>query len=65
MPNDREALWMPFAAKRQFKRQSRRFVEEEGMHYLTTEGRRMLNGISGVWCVNGGHRRRSIIKVVR
>ena len=65
MPDNREALWMPFAAKPQFKRQPRRFVEAEGMHYLTADGRRMLDGIFGLWCVNGDHRRRSIIKVVR
>ncbi len=40
VPNDLESLWMPFTANRQFKRNPRLFVEAEGMHYLTPDGRR-------------------------
>ena len=65
VPNDLEPLWMPFTANRQFKKQPRLFVEAEGMHYITAEGRRVLDGTSGLWCVNAGHRRKPIIEAVR
>jgi len=65
VPNDLEPLWMPFTANRQFKQQPRLFVEAEGMHYITAEGRRVLDGTSGLWCVNAGHRRKPIIEAVR
>jgi beta-alanine--pyruvate transaminase len=65
VPNDLDSLWMPFTANRQFKKEPRLFVEAEGMHYITADGRRILDGTSGLWCVNAGHRRKSIIEAVR
>ena len=65
VPNDLDSLWMPFTANRQFKKEPRLFVEAEGMHYITADGRRVLDGTSGLWCVNAGHRRKSIIEAVR
>jgi beta-alanine--pyruvate transaminase len=64
-PNDLEPFWMPFTANRQFKKQPRIFVEAEGMHYTTTEGRKVLDGTAGLWCCNAGHRRRPIIEAVQ
>jgi beta-alanine--pyruvate transaminase len=65
VPNDLDSLWMPFTANRQFKKEPRLFVEAEGMHYITADGRRVLDGTAGLWCVNAGHRRKSIIEAVR
>ncbi len=64
-PNDLESFWMPFTANRQFKKQPRLFVEAEGVHYTTAEGRKVLDGTSGLWCCNAGHRRRPIIEAVQ
>jgi beta-alanine--pyruvate transaminase len=64
-PNDLEPFWMPFTANRQFKKQPRMFVEAEGMHYTTADGRKVLDGTSGLWCCNAGHRRRPIIEAVQ
>ncbi|HZT51647.1 MAG TPA: aminotransferase class III-fold pyridoxal phosphate-dependent enzyme, partial [Stellaceae bacterium] len=63
-PNNLEAYWMPFTANRQFKAQPRLLVAAEGTHYTTAEGRRVLDGTSGLWCVNAGHARREIADAV-
>jgi beta-alanine--pyruvate transaminase len=65
VPNDLDSLWMPYTANRQFKKEPRLFVEAEGMHYTTADGRKVLDGTAGLWCVNAGHRRKPIIEAVR
>jgi beta-alanine--pyruvate transaminase len=65
IPNDLDSFWMPFTANRQFKSAPRLFVEAEGMHYITADGRRVLDGTAGLWCCNAGHRRRPIIEAVQ
>jgi beta-alanine--pyruvate transaminase len=63
--NDLDAFWMPFTANRQFKRAPRLLVGAEGTRYLTADGRRVLDGISGLWCVNAGHCRPRIVEAIR
>ncbi len=63
-PNDLEPLWKPFTANRQFKSSPRLLVEAEGMHYTTADGRKILDGTAGLWCVNAGHRRKKIVDAV-
>ena len=63
--NDLEAFWMPFTANRQYKRAPRLFVRAERMHYTTDDGRRVLDGTSGLWCVNAGHCRPKIVEAIR
>ncbi|MBF0305278.1 MAG: aspartate aminotransferase family protein [Alphaproteobacteria bacterium] len=60
-----EALWMPFTANRQFKSNPRLLVAAEGMHYVTADGRRIIDGTAGLWCVNAGHGRRRIVEAVQ
>ncbi|HEX8640442.1 MAG TPA: aspartate aminotransferase family protein [Allosphingosinicella sp.] len=59
-----EAWWMPFTANRQFRAAPRLLARAEGMHYWTPEGRRILDGAAGLWCVNAGHGRREIAEAV-
>jgi beta-alanine--pyruvate transaminase len=54
-PNDLDALWMPFTANRQFKQAPRLLVSAQGMHYRSHDGREILDGTAGLWCVNAGH----------
>ncbi len=61
---DLEALWMPFTANRQFKSRPRLLARAEGMHYWTPEGRQILDGAAGLWCVNAGHGRKEIAEAV-
>jgi hypothetical protein len=63
--NDLEAFWMPFTANRQYKRSPRLVVSAERMHFTTADGRRVLDGTSGLWCVNAGHCRPKIVEAIR
>ena len=62
--SDLEALWLPFTANRQFKAQPRLLARASGMHYWTIDGRQILDGVAGLWCVNAGHGRREITQAV-
>ncbi|MDD2867442.1 aspartate aminotransferase family protein [Neomegalonema sp.] len=55
---------MPFTANRQFKKAPRMLVSAEGMHYSSDDGRKILDGTAGLWCVNAGHGRRQISEAV-
>src|SRR5215813_2803247 len=63
--NNLEAFWMPFSANREYKKAPRLLVRAEGIYYTTDDGRRVLDGTSGLWCVNAGHCRATIIEAVR
>jgi beta-alanine--pyruvate transaminase len=62
--SDLEALWLPFTPNRQFKASPRLLARASGMHYWTPEGRQILDGVAGLWCVNAGHGRREITAAV-
>ncbi|HEX7418012.1 MAG TPA: aspartate aminotransferase family protein [Steroidobacteraceae bacterium] len=57
-------FWMPFTANRQFKAHPRLLARASGMHFHTDDGRRILDGVAGLWCVNAGHGRREITEAV-
>jgi len=59
-----DSFWMPFTANRQFKQTPRLFASAEGMHYTTVDGRKVIDGSAGLWCVNAGHGRRQIAAAV-
>jgi beta-alanine--pyruvate transaminase len=59
-----EAFWMPFTANRQFKDAPRLLARAAGMHYWTDDGRQILDGVAGLWCVNAGHCREEISAAV-
>ena len=62
--NDLEAYWMPFTANRQFKSAPRLLVGAKDMHYVMADGRRLLDGCAGLWCVNAGHCRDEIVAAI-
>jgi len=62
---DLDAFWMPFTANRQFKQTPRMLVKASGMHYTSDDGRTVLDGTAGLWCVNAGHCRPKIVEAVR
>jgi beta-alanine--pyruvate transaminase len=59
-----DAYWMPFTANRQFKKAPRMLAKASGMHFWTPEGRQVLDGIAGLWCVNAGHARTRIVQAI-
>ena len=65
LPNDLAAYWMPFTANRAFKKAPRMLGRAKDMHYHTPEGRKILDGVSGLWCVNTGHGREEIVAAIQ
>ena len=45
-----DAYWMPFTPNRQFKAAPRLLVKASGMYYWDDQGRKILDGIAGMWC---------------
>src|SRR6201995_88882 len=63
--DDLSSFWMPFTANRQFKAAPRLLESAKGMYYRTTDGRDVLDGCAGLWCVNAGHCRDEIVEAVQ
>ena len=55
MSIDTSHYWMPFTANRQFKARPRLMKAASGMYYTAEDGRQILDGTAGLWCVNAGH----------
>jgi beta-alanine--pyruvate transaminase len=64
-PNDLASYWMPFTDNRYFKANPRLLATAKDMHYQTPEGRAILDGTAGLWCVNAGHGREPIVAAIR
>jgi beta-alanine--pyruvate transaminase len=65
VPNDFEAYWLPFTANRAFKAAPRLLAGAKDMHYLTPDGRSLLDGTAGLWCTNAGHNRDPIVQAIQ
>jgi beta-alanine--pyruvate transaminase len=64
-PNNLEAFWIPFTSNRAFKAEPRMLARADGMYYYTPDDRPVLDGTSGLWCVNAGHNRAPIVEAIR
>jgi beta-alanine--pyruvate transaminase len=60
-----DPLWIPFTANRQFKSAPRLLVSAKDMHYQTHDGRKVLDGVAGLWAVNAGHCRPKIVEAIQ
>ncbi len=65
LPNSLEELWMPFTANREYKARPNMVVASEGMYYTSADGRRILDGIAGLWCTNAGHCHPKIVEAIK
>lgn len=59
-----DSYWMPFTANRQFKHNPKILTSAQGIYYQTSDGNKILDGISGLWCCNLGHARPEIADAV-
>lgn len=59
-----EAHWMPFTGNRQFKADPRLIVAAQGAYFTDHEGRKIYDGLSGLWCTGLGHGRVEIVEAV-
>ncbi len=60
-----DAYWLPFTTNRQFKKAPRLLSRAEGMFYWDVQGRQILDGVAGLWCVNAGHARPRIVQAIQ
>jgi len=65
VPNDLEPYWMPFTANRAFKKRPRLIVGAKDMHYIASDGRKLIDGAAGLWCTNAGHNREPIVAAIQ
>jgi len=63
--NDLAAFWMPFTPNRQFRLAPRLLAGAAGMYFYTPQGRAVLDGTAGLWCVNAGHCRPQIVAAIQ
>lgn len=61
---DLEAHWMAYTGNRQFKDDPRIIVGADGAYYIDDKGRRIFDGLSGLWCSGLGHNRAEIAEAV-
>lgn len=59
-----DAYWMPFTANRFFKENPRVIKSAEGAYYIDESGRRIFDGLSGLWTCGAGHNRPEIAEAV-
>ncbi len=65
LQNDLSAFWIPFTANRSFKADPRLLARAKDMHFETPDGRKVLDGTAGLWCVNAGHARPRIVEAIQ
>jgi beta-alanine--pyruvate transaminase len=64
-PNELEPYWLPFTPNRSFKKRPRLFSAAKDMHYITPDGRKVIDATSGLFCVNAGHGRKKIVEAIQ
>ena len=60
-----DSHWLPFTPNRAFRKDPRIFTGADGMVFTTHDGRKVIDGISSLWCVGAGHRRTSINEAIK
>ncbi|MFT6153879.1 MAG: beta-alanine--pyruvate transaminase, partial [Bermanella sp.] len=59
-----DAHWMPYTGNRQFKKDPRLIVAADGNYYTDALGRKIFDGLSGLWTCGAGHGRPEIAEAI-
>ncbi len=59
-----DAYWMPYTSNREFKANPRIISAAEGNYLIDAAGRKILDGLSGLWTCGAGHNRPEIKEAV-
>ena len=62
---EKDSYWMPYTDNRWFKSKPRLLESADGMYYTTEHGKKILDAVAGLWCVNAGHCRKKIVRAVQ
>lgn len=68
LPVDAETLqswWMPFTHNRYFKAHPRLIESAAGAYYTLSDGRRVFDALSGMWCTPLGHAHPKVVQAVQ
>ena len=60
-----DSHWLPFTPNRNFRKDPRVFVAADGMEFTTHDGKKLIDGISSLWCVGAGHNRKPINEAIK
>ncbi|WP_262696397.1 aminotransferase class III-fold pyridoxal phosphate-dependent enzyme [Kordiimonas aquimaris] len=63
--DDMAAYWMPFTPNKDFKANPRMLKSADGLYYTTTDGRKVFDGSSGLWCCALGHNQPKIVEAIQ
>lgn len=61
----KNSYWMPYTDNKWFKKNPKLLASAKGMYYKTESGKKILDAVAGLWCVNAGHCREKIVKAVQ
>jgi len=64
IPNSLNEHWMPFSDNKSFKKNPRLITDAKGVYLTNHEGKKMIDGSSGLFCNPLGHGRREITEAV-
>lgn len=56
-----DAHWMPYTGNRDFKANPRMMASAQGCYYTDVDGRKIFDGLSGLWTCGLGHGRQEIV----
>lgn len=59
-----DSYWMPYTSNREFKANPRIITHAKGNYLYDAEGRKILDGLSGLWTCGAGHSRPEIAEAV-
>ncbi len=62
---DLNAFWMPFTANRSFKDKPRMIDSADGFYYTSSDERKILDSLSGLWTSGAGHCHPKIVEAVQ
>jgi len=64
-PDPLQSWWMPFTHNRHFKAHPRLIESAAGAYYTMSDGRRVFDCLSGLWCTPVGHAHPKIVQAVQ
>ncbi|MEI6113838.1 MAG: aspartate aminotransferase family protein [Burkholderiales bacterium] len=64
-PSNLEHFWMPYTNNTAFKLAPRMIASAQDMYYTLADGKKVLDGLATLWCVNAGHCRPRIVEAIR
>lgn len=60
-----KGFWQPFTDHQRLNEKGRCFDRADGVYYYTPEGKKVYDGIAGLWCVNAGHNQPKIVEAIQ